>query len=44
MTHSDVNEELRNKINITSKLVRLSVGVEDAKDLIWDIEQALEKV
>lgn len=44
MTHSDVNEELRNKINITSSLVRISVGVEDAKDLIWDIEQALEKV
>jgi methionine-gamma-lyase len=44
MTHSDVDEELRNKINITSKLVRISVGVEDAKDLIWDIEQALEKV
>lgn len=44
MTHSDVNEELRNKINITSKLVRISVGVEDAKDLIWDIEQALDKV
>lgn len=44
MTHSDVNEELRNKINITSKLVRISVGVEYAKDLIWDIEQALEKV
>ena len=44
MTHSDVNEELRNKINITSKLVRISVGVEDAKDLIWDFEQALDKV
>jgi len=44
MTHSDVDEELRNKISITSKLVRISVGVEDAKDLIWDIEQALERV
>jgi len=44
MTHSDVAEELRNKINITPRLVRISVGVEDAKDLIWDIEQALEKV
>jgi methionine-gamma-lyase len=44
MTHSDVDEDLRNKISITSKLVRISVGVEDAKDLIWDIEQALEKV
>jgi methionine-gamma-lyase len=44
MTHSDVDEELRNKISITSSLIRISVGVEDAKDLIWDIEQALEKV
>jgi methionine-gamma-lyase len=44
MTHSDVDEELRNKISITSSLVRISVGVEDAKDLIWDIEQALEAV
>jgi len=44
MTHSDVAEELRNKINITPSLVRISVGVEDAKDLIWDIGQALEEV
>ncbi|WMN06491.1 cystathionine gamma-synthase family protein [Marivirga arenosa] len=44
MTHSDVDEDLRNKIGITSSLVRISVGVEDAKDLIWDIEQALAQV
>jgi methionine-gamma-lyase len=31
------------EMSITGKLVRLSVGVENIKDLIWDIEQALEK-
>jgi O-acetylhomoserine/O-acetylserine sulfhydrylase-like pyridoxal-dependent enzyme len=25
-------------------MVRLSIGVEDAKDLIWDLSQALDKV
>ncbi len=44
MTHSDVDEDLRNEVSITGKLVRISVGVEDAKDLVWDIGQALEKV
>jgi cystathionine beta-lyase/cystathionine gamma-synthase len=31
-------------MNITGSLVRLSVGVEHADDLIADIENALEKV
>jgi methionine-gamma-lyase len=31
-------------MNITDQLVRLSIGLESAKDLIWDLEQALEKV
>ncbi len=44
MTHVDVSEEGRRAMNITGKLVRLSVGVESAEDLIWDIEQALNKV
>jgi len=42
MTHSDVDEDIRQEIAITENLVRISVGVEDAKDIIWDIEQALE--
>ena len=41
MTHCAVDPEEREKIGITSNLVRLSVGVEDADDLIKDIEQAL---
>ncbi len=44
MTHAGVDEEQRQQMNITDQLVRLSIGVENAKDLIWDLEQALEKV
>jgi methionine-gamma-lyase len=44
MTHADVDPEDKKAIGITDSLVRLSVGVENAQDLIWDIEQALEKV
>ncbi|MBQ4821936.1 cystathionine gamma-synthase family protein [Aquimarina sp. MMG016] len=44
MTHAGVDELQRQQMNVTDKLLRLSVGVESAKDLIWDLEQALEKV
>ncbi|GAA5037513.1 methionine gamma-lyase [Marivirga lumbricoides] len=44
MTHSDVDYDLRQAMSITEKMVRISIGVEDAKDIIWDINQALEKV
>ena len=44
MTHSDVDFDLRQEMSITEKMVRLSIGVEDAKDLVWDIGQAFEKV
>ncbi|PSL02927.1 cystathionine gamma-synthase family protein [Cecembia rubra] len=43
MTHSDVSEEDKRTMGITEKLIRLSVGVEHYSDIIWDIEQALEK-
>lgn len=44
MTHAGVDPEQRKRMNITDKTVRLSIGVEDAKDLIWDLEQAFEQV
>ncbi len=40
MTHAGVPEEIKAKINVTDKLVRFSVGVENPEDLIQDIEQA----
>ncbi|MEO9648209.1 MAG: cystathionine gamma-synthase family protein [Ekhidna sp.] len=44
MTHAGVDPEEKMKYGITDNLVRLSVGVENSKDLIWDIEQALEQI
>lgn len=44
MTHSDVSEEDRRKLGISERLIRLSIGVEHFDDLIWDIQQALDKV
>ena len=44
MTHIGVGEQHRAEMSITAKLIRLSVGVEDAQDIIWDIGQALEGV
>ncbi len=41
MTHASIPEEKRKEIGISDDLVRLSVGVEDAEDLIADLEQAL---
>jgi O-succinylhomoserine sulfhydrylase len=40
-THSNIAEEERNKLAITNNLLRLSVGIEDAEDLLADIAQAL---
>lgn len=44
MTHSDVDEATKAANNLTEKLVRISVGVENYEDLIWDIEQALDQI
>lgn len=41
-THTEISEEVREKLGITDTLLRLSVGVEDADDIIADLEQALK--
>lgn len=43
MTHKSIPREKRLAGGITDSLVRLSVGLEDAEDLINDIKQAIEK-
>jgi cystathionine beta-lyase len=43
MTHKSIPREKRISSGITDSLVRLSVGLEDAEDLIADIKQAIEK-
>lgn len=41
MTHASIPREVRERIGISDGLVRLSVGIEDADDLVADLEQAL---
>lgn len=41
MTHASVTPERRRELGITDGLLRLSVGIESADDLIADLEQAL---
>jgi cystathionine beta-lyase/cystathionine gamma-synthase len=43
MTHSAIAPEERKRIGITDGLVRLSVGLEDAEDLIEDLSHALDR-
>ena len=44
MTHLSVAEGRRAELGISDNLVRISIGIEDADDLIADFEQALEAV
>lgn len=41
MTHASIPKEEREKTGVVDSLIRLSVGVEDAEDLIEDLRQAL---
>ena len=44
MTHASIPEDKRAVLGITDDLVRLSVGIEDAEDLIADLEQAFNTI
>ncbi|MNW13693.1 Cystathionine gamma-lyase [compost metagenome] len=41
MTHASIPQEERLKFGITDGLIRISVGLEDADDIIRDFDQAL---
>ncbi len=43
-THQQLSKEERLKAGVTDGFIRLSVGIEDANDIIADIEQALDKL
>lgn len=43
MTHASIPREERIKNGLSDSLIRLSVGIEDADDLIEDLDQAIEK-
>ncbi|MBY6015690.1 cystathionine gamma-synthase family protein [Qipengyuania gaetbuli] len=44
MTHLSVPDERKAALGIGDNLIRISIGIEDADDLIADFEQALEQV
>ncbi len=41
MTHASIPKEIREKSGVVDALIRLSVGIEDVKDLIDDLEHAI---
>lgn len=42
-THAQLNAEEQKLAGLTPDLIRLSIGIEDVEDLIWDLDQALHK-
>jgi cystathionine gamma-synthase len=40
-THAEIPEEIRKKLGVTDRLLRLSVGIENVNDLINDLERAM---
>ena len=44
MTHASVPPEMRKELGISDTLIRLSVGIEDADDLIADLENGFKAV
>jgi len=44
MTHAGVSKENKEQAGITDDLVRFSVGIENAEDIIGDLKQALDKI
>ncbi|MBR9997716.1 MAG: PLP-dependent transferase [Cyclobacteriaceae bacterium] len=44
MTHASIPADERAKVGLKDSLIRLSIGIEDAEDLIEDLDQALNQV
>ena len=43
-SHSNIEPELRREMGVTESMIRLSIGIEAAQDLIADLDQALKRV
>ena len=40
-THQQLTDEQQLEAGVTKDLVRISVGIEDVEDIIWDLDQAI---
>jgi methionine-gamma-lyase len=43
-THSNVDPEAKTRIGVTESMIRLSIGIENADDIVRDLDQALAQV
>jgi O-acetylhomoserine (thiol)-lyase len=42
-THRQLSEDEQRAAGVTPAMIRLSVGLETLDDILWDLDQALEK-
>jgi len=42
-THSQLSEDEQTSAGVTPDFIRLSIGIEDIDDILWDLDQALQK-
>ena len=42
-THRQLNADELKKAGVSADMIRLSVGIEDVEDIVWDIDQALRQ-
>ena len=42
-THSQLNEEQQISAGVSPDFIRLSIGLEDIEDILWDLDQALQQ-
>ena len=40
-THQQLSDEEKLASGVTNDMIRLSVGIEDLEDILWDLDQAL---
>ncbi len=43
-THQQLSAKDLKKVGISDTMIRMSIGLEDAEDIIYDINQALNKI
>jgi O-acetylhomoserine (thiol)-lyase len=43
-THAQLNEEQQKASGVSPDFIRLSIGLEDIEDILWDLDQALSQV
>ena len=44
MTHADVPDDVKKRLGVSESMLRISVGIENADDLIADLRQALRTI